>query len=166
MLPFNACTSQISTVTEICTTTITRTDLQTISDIEIEPSPESFMYIFDESKLSDVMLNGDGEVYIGYSERDYFPTPNSNVKKGDPILVVIGEIRNKNKEDKYVIMHAVGYDVDGNRVADTLDAYFAEGFISLEVPYENLGNFVIHLNFAENIKTIRITAKTSYNQPP
>lgn len=85
---------------------------------------------------------------------------------GDPILVVRGTVQNKHKDYKEISMYAEGYDKTGEQVAWTLDAAHLVGVIGLHVENEETGDFKIHLNMSENVKSIRIFASIHPITPP
>jgi len=62
-------------------------------------------------------------------------------------------------------MFANGYDGEGEQVAWPLDNAHISSQILLIIENGETGEFTIHLNTAENIKTIRIFAN-SYNISP
>ena len=87
------------------------------------------------------------------------------INAGDPILIVSGSIQNKHPVNKEIVMYAEGYDAMGNQVGWTFDAPHIIGQISLHLETEETSEFTLHLNFTENVKSIRIFA-SNYSVPP
>ena len=84
---------------------------------------------------------------------------------GEPILIVSGTIQNKHNENTWIAMYAVGYDETGEEVGGTLDYSSIFGQILVNLENEETGGFIIHMNYAYNIYSIRIYANT-YSYPP
>lgn len=63
-------------------------------------------------------------------------------------------------------MWAGGYDKTGKQVAWTLDAAHLPGHIGLHLENDEVGQFTLHLNMADNIKSIRIFANNYPITPP
>ncbi len=53
-----------------------------------------------------------------------------------------------------VAWSAEGNDADGKQVAWNIDAFHIVGQIGLHSEYEEAGEFILHLNMAEDISTI------------
>ena len=62
-------------------------------------------------------------------------------------------------------MYAEGYDEAGKQIAWTLDADHIAGQIGLYLGYGETGEFTLHLNLSDGIRTIRIYAN-NYNVAP
>ena len=90
----------------------------------------------------------------------------NTINIGDPILIVSGSIQNNHQENKEIMMYADGYDKAGKQVAWTLDASSIAGQIGLHLETGETGTFTLHLNFAENIKSIRIFGNNYSQIPP
>ena len=63
-------------------------------------------------------------------------------------------------------MSAEGYDAAGEQVAWTVDAAHLVGVIGLHLENGETGQFTLHLNRADNVRSIRIFAGTSPITPP
>lgn len=121
-----------------------------------------------ENKSSEVWLK-DVQVRNGVSEKLYHTVPwypPGTVSIGEPILVVTGTVQNRHRTNKEIAMYAAGYDEAGNQVAWTLDIAQIAGQIGLHLENNEEGPFTLHLNVAENIKTIRIYANSYPIVPP
>lgn len=134
--------------------------------ISISPSPGS--YLTNSEDVSSEVLLMDVEIIRGFSDKEYtilWDPEDTTVNVGEPILVIIGRIRNDHQQNKEIALYAEGYDKNGKQVSWTLDAAHIIGQIGLHLEYSELGQFVLHLNSAENIKSVRIFGN-NYNQVP
>lgn len=141
-------------------------DSTTGAEIKVEPAPGSYLRnAFDEP--SGVILK-DVQIKSGICDEEYFSPwyPSHVVKKGDPCLVVSGHIQNMHEENSEIAMYAEGYNKAGEQVAWTLDAAHIAGQIGLHLEYEETGEFTLHLNLSEDIRTIQIFANNYSVTPP
>jgi len=134
-----------------------------ITSITIQPEPGSYLGTGDE--ISGVILK-DIQVKTGICDKDYFSPWFPSPKKGEPCLVVSGHIQNQDKEKFEISMSALGYDKAGEMVAGTLDAAHIAGAIGLHLEYEEIGEFTMHLNYSEEIRTIQVFAANYLITPP
>jgi hypothetical protein len=75
-------------------------------------------------------------------------------------------VQNNHATNKEILMYAEGYDASGKQIAWTYDASSIVGQIGLHLETGEISSFTIHLNFDENIKSIRIFANTYAVTPP
>ncbi|MFC1918999.1 hypothetical protein ACFLWW_03410 [Chloroflexota bacterium] len=132
---------------------------------EIEVSPSLGAYLTNPQDISSEVLLKDVQVKKGVSDKQY-STSLYPVNVGESIQIVSGTIQNKHKENKEIAIWAEGYDETGKQVAWTLDAAHIAGQIGLHLENGENGEFTLHLNTAENIKTIRIFANNYSVTPP
>ncbi|MFC1982091.1 hypothetical protein ACFLUN_01270 [Chloroflexota bacterium] len=132
---------------------------------EIEVSPSLGAYLTNPQDISSEVLLKDVQVKKGVSDKQY-STSLYPVNVGESIQIVSGTIQNKHKENKEIAIWAEGYDEAGKQVAWTLDAAHIVGQIGLHLENGENGEFTLHLNTAENIKTIRIFANNYSVTPP
>ena len=85
---------------------------------------------------------------------------------GEPVLIVSGTIQNKHKENTWIHMWAEGYDEMGEQVSWTLDYAALAGFILTNLETDETGEFVIHLNYSEDVSSIHIYANNYPVRPP
>ncbi|NLE94432.1 MAG: hypothetical protein GX600_01935 [Dehalococcoidia bacterium] len=120
------------------------------SAIRVEPSPEGNLYAFARVVLVDVTLS-----------------PGTCVQRGAggtssiPCVVVQGQVRNMDLDHDRVALFAYGYDIAGQRVAETLDADGEiAGQIVLQLEHGDTGDFALHLSECDETEVIRIFAFT------
>jgi len=141
-------------------------DSTTGAEIKVEPMPGSYLRN-SQDESSGVILK-DVQIKASICEKEYFSPryPSHTVKEGDPCLVVSGHIQNRHEENSEIAMYAEGYDEAGEQVAWTLDAAHIAGQIGLHLEYKETGEFTLHLNSSEDIRTIRIFANNYSVTPP
>ncbi len=135
--------------------------VQQVLKITVTPAPGDFLTNSEEAS-SEVMLKNI-RINKSVSDKQYFSPwfPGNTVNAGEYILMVSGSIQNQHSDNKEIAMYAEGYDEKGQQVAWTLDAAHIAGQIGLHLENGETGEFTTHLNFSENIKSIRIFAYTS-----
>lgn len=140
-------------------------NIDTETQIEVSPSPG--IYLSNSQNISSEVLLKDVQINKSVSDKKYFSPwyPSRTVNTGESILIVTGHIQNKHVDNKEIAMYAEGYDETGKQVAWTLDIAHIAGQIGLHLENDETGTFILHLNIAENIKSIRIFAN-NYNVPP
>jgi hypothetical protein len=141
-------------------------DSTTGAEIKVEPAPGSYLSnSFNES--SEIILK-DVQIKTDICDKEYFSPwyPSYRAKRGDPCLVVSGHIQNRHEENCEIAMYAEGYNEAGKQVAWTLDAAHIAGQIGLHLEHEETGEFTLHLNLSEGIRTIRIYANNYSVTPP
>jgi hypothetical protein len=135
------------------------------SIIPVTPSPGAFLV--NSGNISSQVLLKDVQVYKGVSDKRYSGLdPKLAVNAGEPVLVVSGSIQNKHPENKEIAMYAEGYNAEGKQVAWTLDAAHIVGQIGRHLEKDETGQFTLHLNIADNLKSIRIFANNYSITPP
>jgi hypothetical protein len=136
--------------------------------IVIEPVPGKYLYY--DSQLSVGTLLNSVSVRQDVSQQEFYPLPNrtpSKVNKGDPILLVTGQIESQLAQDKYLTMYAKGYDSEAQEVSYVLDHGPIDGVISVFLPAKGFGGFIIHMNAAPEVVRIRLTpSDLLYDIPP
>ncbi len=133
--------------------------------ITLTPAPGTYLFN-DQNQPSDVLLQ---TVQIDKSVSDLGYTSTGHVisvNPGDPILILSGNIQNNQRTNKEIAIYADGYDVKGEQVAWTLDGAHIVGQIGLHIETGETGQFILHMNFAKNIKSISIFANTYDQIPP
>lgn len=134
-----------------------------MTGIAVQPEPGQYLGTGDE--LSGVILK-DVQVRVDVCDKDYFSPWFPSPKKGEPCLVVSGHIQNQDKEKFEISMSALGYDKAGEIVAGTLDAAHIAGAIGLHLEYGEIGEFTLHLNYSEEVRTIQVFAANYLITPP
>jgi hypothetical protein len=137
-----------------------------LTAVSVSPSPGA--YLANSENVSSRVLLTDVQVNQGISDKQYISPwyPAHKVNSGDPVLVVSGSIQNQHQENKEIAMYAEGYDAAGKQVAWTLDAAHIAGQIGLHLEKEATGRFTLHLNLAEDMRSIRIFANNYSITPP
>jgi hypothetical protein len=135
--------------------------------LTVIPSPGEYVTnMHDES--SELLLLA-VEVEQTKSPREYWYTRSEEdytIRPGDPILLVRGTIQNRHRAYWEIVIYAYGYDAMGDMVSETLDRAHLPGCIGLEILPGEIGEFTLHMNPADNLKTIHIYGGTSPIQPP
>ena len=139
-----------------------------VETLEITVTPSSGAYLTNSQNVSSEVLLKDTQIEITSSDKQYFSPryPPHTVNVGESILVISGTIQNKHEENDEIDMWAAGYDETGKEVAWTLDAAHLPGHIGLHLENDEVGQFTLHLNMADNIKSIRIFANNYPITPP
>jgi hypothetical protein len=149
---------------------LSKTELRdaVISSIIIEPRPGEYLY--HKSLLSGGTILRAASVREGILDVDYFDLRDggSVYKKGEPCLLVTGQVESQIDKYKYMTMVSRGYNADGQKVAHVLDHGPIYGVISIDLPPKGFGGFIIHLNPAPDIVRIElIPSPELYDiQPP
>ena len=126
-----------------------------LPDVVLEPTPGSYLDR-GNGEQSPVKLI-DANMSVGICQRPYGIMRSRDILHiGDPCLLVAGRIENQHNEESEVILHAYGYDEDGDIVAATLDSYRLPGAIGLDVDPGEKGDFLLHMNPSERLRTIRL----------
>jgi hypothetical protein len=138
-------------------------------EITVTPAPGAFLTNSEEAS-SEVLLK-DIQINKSVSDKPYaLPWSSARAKAGELILIVSGSIQNMHNQNKEIGIYAEGYDTTGKQVAWALDTY-SEGplafppQIRLHLENGETGEFTLHLNFSEDIKSIRIYG-SNYNVTP
>ena len=135
--------------------------------IKVTLTPTTGAYLFNSQNESSEVLLKSVAIEKSVSDKQYFSPwyPSHTVNEGEAIFIVSGSIQNNHPANKWINMYAGGYDKTGKQVAWTLDASNILGQILLNLETGETGEFTLHLNPAENIKSITIFA-SNYPIPP
>ena len=163
LLVATGCSSDSSSNSSTRTSSFPSNSLQSITLL-----PSSGSYLTNSENISSEVLLKDAQITTWTSQKEYhspwYPTGTVNI--GESILIVTGTIQNKHEQNEEIAIYAEGYDQNGKQVAWTLDAAHIAGQIGLHLEKEAVGQFTLHLNTAENIKSIRIFANNYHEVPP
>jgi len=88
------------------------------------------------------------------------------IQPGEPVLVVRGVIQNRHRAYSEIGMSAHGYNGNGEQVSRTLDAAHIPGAINADTEPGTVGEFVLHMNPAEDLKAIYVYGATYPIPPP
>jgi hypothetical protein len=138
------------------------------TEIKVTLTPATGAYLFNSQNESSEVLLKSVAIEKSVSDKQYFSPwyPLHTVNEGESIFVVSGSIQNNHQENKEIAMYAEGYDETGKQVAWTLDAAHIAGQIGLHLETGATGEFTLHLNSTQNIKSIRIFASNYPRTPP
>jgi hypothetical protein len=101
------------------------------------------------------------------SDKQYIPVNSGQVvNAGDNVLTVGGSVQNNSKVNTHIQLYASGYDAAGKQVAWTLDSSGIVGQIGLQMETGQTGSFILHLNFSDKIKSIRLFCSNYAVTPP
>ncbi len=132
-------------------------------DVVLEPAAGSYLDR-GEGEQSPVKLV-DAEVSVGICQRPYGTVRSGDMLHiGDPVLLVTGRIENQHEEAEEVTLRADGYDENGDIVSGTLDSDRISGVLGLDVEPGETGEFVLHMNPSERLRTIRLFGSV-YEEP-
>jgi hypothetical protein len=131
--------------------------------IRLLPSPNTYLTNAQDVS-SEIFLIG-AELNTSPSDKEY-KSPWVSVDAGEQIIVVTGRIVNRHPQSKEIAMYAKGYDEAGRQVAWTLDATHIAGQIGLRLENGETGQFTLHLNLPDNLKSVRIFANNYAVAPP
>jgi hypothetical protein len=134
-----------------------------VGSIRLVPSPNTYL-TNSQDVSSEVFLIG-VELNTGPSDKAY-KSPWTSVDTGEQIIVVTGRIVNRHPQSKEIAMYAKGYDESGRQVAWTLDAAHIAGQIGLRLENGETGQFTLHLNLPDNLRSVRIFANNYAVAPP
>ncbi len=131
-------------------------------------SPSLGVYLPNKQEVSSEALLKSIQIDEGISEEEYFSPgyPSGTVHVGEPIIIVKGTIQNKHKENTWIHMWAEGYNEMGVQVSWTLDYAALAGFILTNLETDETGEFVIHLNYSTDIRSIHIYGNNYSVHPP
>jgi hypothetical protein len=142
-------------------------DYSSLSGVTLQPEKGEFLYY--NSQFSAGTILGSVNARTGILDEDSVDIQNQGkiIKKGEPCLIVSGQIESQLNQDKYMTMVARGYDADGQEVAHVLDHGPIQGMISIFLPAKGFGGFIIHLNAAPEVVRINlIPSPELYDIPP
>lgn len=137
-----------------------------ITGITIQPEPGQYL-VYDNEESAGFILNSvtiKSDVY----DRDYIDLQDhSTVRKGEPCLLVTGQVESQLSQDKYMTLSARGYDAGGEEVSYVLDRGPIWGVISIFIPAKSTDEFTLHLKAAPDIVKIELMPSPEfYDEPP
>jgi hypothetical protein len=137
-----------------------------ITDISIQPEPGQIL-VYDEQKSAGVILKSVA-IKSDICDKDYFDLPrNAPVRKGQPCLLVTGQVEGQLDQDKYMTLSAQGYDADEEQVTYALDHGPIWGVISVHIPARGANEFALHLKTAPDLKRVELMPSSElYDIPP
>jgi hypothetical protein len=137
-----------------------------ITDITIQPEPGQIL-VYDKQESAGVTLKS-VTIKSDVCDKDYFDRPRgTTVRKGEPCLLVTGQVESQLDQDKYMTLSARGYDVNGEEVTYVLDAGPIWGIISVFAPAKDVNEFVLHLKTAPDVRKIELMPSPElYDIPP
>ena len=141
-----------------------RSPHQVATEVTLTPSSGSYLAnAKDES--SEVLLQA-VQINKGISDKQYTSVNlNHPIKAGKDILEISGTVQNNSLINKFITLYAAGYDTKGKQVVWTLDGNI-QGYLVIHLETGETGEFTLHLNFTENVKSIRLFASNSSVPPP
>ncbi|MDD5190662.1 MAG: hypothetical protein PHE50_06450 [Dehalococcoidales bacterium] len=131
-------------------------------EIVVVPGPGSVLPRADGAFSQILMTNV--KVAKTPSNLEYLQlSPSQIIKQGDQILVMTLTIQNMHEGYKIIGVSAAGFDAQGTNVARTLDDAL-HGMAWTQLDYQETGEITIHLNYAKDIKQIKIFG-SNYQYP-
>jgi len=137
-----------------------------ITCITIQPEPGQYL-VYDNQESAGFILKS-ATIKSDVYDRDYMDLRgHAKVRKGEPCLLVTGQVESQLVQDKYMTLSARGYDVNGEEVAYVLDHGPIWGVISIFIPAKGINEFVLHLKTAPDIVKIELMPSPElYDIPP
>jgi hypothetical protein len=148
-------------LTKIAESVSTESDISRATGISIEPTSGAYLtqgIVIENASVFIDILNRNA--MNGWSTDIYYA--------GDPCYVVKGTMKNDTDTDWQVCFHAEGYDSSGNQLSQTLNVETGPlaGLIAFDISAHTTRNFTIHMNWAENVSRIVISADTYDTKTP
>lgn len=136
-----------------------------LEGLSITPGPGEILPNSDNRSSEIVLKNIRIDKVL--SDKQYFSPwyPPNTVKQGENILVARGTVKN-NGLNPEITIYAIGLDVAGNQVLWTLDQSGIAGRVGLHLGKGDTGEFTLHMNYSEAVKSIHIFADTYQTAPP
>jgi hypothetical protein len=144
---------------------ISSPDAPTQLSIPIQPSANEFLF---RSGSGGIVLKSVA-VRSAVLDKDYMDIhpPGTTAKKGEPCLLLTGQVESQLARDTYMTMVARGFNSAGEEVAHVLDAGPIYGVISVFLPANGMNGFIIHLNAAPDVtKIVLLPSDQLYDIPP
>jgi len=137
-----------------------------MTGITVQPEPGQYL-VYDNQESAGVILKA-VTIKSDVCDRDYMDLRgHATVRKGEPCLLVTGQVESQLDQDKYMTLSARGYDVNGEEVTYVLDAGPIWGVISIFVPAKGINEFVLHLKTTPDIVKIEFMPSPElYDIPP
>jgi hypothetical protein len=125
--------------------------------LTVEPSAGGYLPDGRDEPSDLLLLTVEAE-QIESPEEYWYMTPEDRhvVPQGDPIVVVRGAIQNRHRAYRELTMNAYGFDAAGEQVSWTLDSGHLPGCIDLRIEPGQVGEFTLHMNRADGLKSIHI----------
>jgi len=131
--------------------------------VEIEPAAGSYLDRGNQEESPVKLI--EVEASIGICQQPYgIMRSRDMLHIGDPCLLVRGRIENQHEEAEEITIRAVGYDENENIVSGTLDSDRIPGVLGMDVDPGEIGEFVLHMNPSDRLRTIRIYGSV-YEEP-
>ncbi|MBN2239100.1 MAG: hypothetical protein JW712_04950 [Dehalococcoidales bacterium] len=128
--------------------------------------PEPGHVLSNDENQTGVIL-GNVSVEQGVCDRDYYLSHvESPLQKGDPCLIVTGNVTNLDMDNFEIALWAHGFNEAGEQVSYTLDAAHIPGQIGMHLERNESVTFILHLNPDENLKVVRIFGAAYPVTPP
>jgi len=137
-----------------------------ITGITIQPEPGQYLVYDNEESAGFILSSVTSKSDV--CDRDYIdPKDHATVRKGEPCLIITGQVESEFSQDKYMTLSARGYDAGENEVTYVLDAGPIWGVISIFIPSKGTGEFTLHLKAAPGIVKIELMPSPElYDEPP
>lgn len=137
-----------------------------ITGITIQPEAGQYLVYDNEESAGFILSSLTSKSDV--CDRDYMDLQHhAIVRKGEPCLLVTGQVESELDQDKYMTLSARGYDAGGNEVSYVLDAGPIWGVISIFIPAKGIDEFVLHLRAAPDIVKIELMPSPEfYDEPP
>jgi len=137
-----------------------------ITSITIQPEAGQYL-VYDNEESAGFILNSVTSK-SDVCDRDYTDLQDhATVRKGEPCLLVTGQVESQLDQDKYMTLSARGYDFNGEEVSYVLDAGPIWGVISIFIPAKGIDEFVLHLKAVPDIVKIELMPSAElYDEPP
>jgi hypothetical protein len=136
-----------------------------ITSITIQPEAGQYL-VYDNEESAGFILNS-VTIKSDVCDRDYMGLHHDIVRKGEPCLLVTGQVESQLDQDKYMTLNAIGYDTGGEEVSYVLDAGPIPRVISIFIPAKGIDEFVLHLKAAPDIIKIELRPSPElYDEPP
>ena len=125
-------------------------------NIEITVSPAPNTMLTNSAGESSYVILKNVTIEKATSDKQYIQlSQNRTIAPGDSILTMNLTIQNTHPNYKIVGLSATGYDASGKLIAQTLDDTIHQ-MAWTELKYQETGEVILHLNYADNIKSIKI----------
>jgi len=137
-----------------------------MTSITVQPEPGQYL-VYDNQESAGVTLKA-VTIKSDVCDRDYMDLQgHATVRKGEPCLLVTGQVESQLDHDKYMTLSARGYNVNGEEITYVLDAGPIWGVISIFVPAKGINEFGLHLKTAPDIVKIELMPSPElYDIPP
>lgn len=123
--------------------------------------------VYDDQESAGVILKA-VTIVSDVCDRDYSDLQgHAKVRKGEPCILVTGQLESQLAHDKYMTLSARGYDINGEEVTYVLDWGPIWGVISIFLPAKSSNEFVLHLKAVPDVVKIELIPSLElYDMPP